>query len=57
MRQCHFDDFIGKIGPFSGPIAKRRPKSMHGQIIASHAPQKREHGHITERLLPTTTGK
>ena len=57
MRQCHFDYFAGKFGPLGCRVAKRRPKSMHGQIIAAHALKQLEHGHVAERLARSAAGE
>src|SRR5262249_49155338 len=48
MRQRHLDDFTRKVGALCRPIAKRRAEAVHGQVITSHALEKRRHS--AERL-------
>ena len=36
LGQRHFDDMIGVIGPFARPIAKRRSKTVNGNVGALH---------------------
>ena len=49
VRECLLDQLAFKCGLFGGPRLERGAESMRGQVIAIHAPQQREHGHIAER--------
>ena len=57
MRQGHLSDFTRESGAFRRPCAEARTKTMGSHVIATHATQQHEKGHVAQWLLRSEAGK